>query len=389
MFNKFNGRIIFEAIAPNVECFINSLIESCIIADNIQYENGKIIGKIDSSSYNELIKVGNSCAAQISIIGKSGLLFWALKYKKRLGFLIGAVIAIIIIFFLSDTVMIINVYGNETISDCTVLAMAKESGIYIGANISDMDLRNAERIMVSSSEDISWVGVRASGCTINIEIYEADDTPCVVEKNIPCNIVSEKDAQIIDIKNVYSGMLMQMLNSGVKKGEILISGTVEDGQGGVYYTHSTGDIIGRYSETMIFTQDYCDDIIEFDNKFTKKSIHFLGRKIPLYIKEKQIDNTELTETITYFNIFGIQLPMGMIYAEYQPYNIKKVEYDKNEAKILILNKIKQFESNFFENEEKIVVDKSIEYVENNNCLKAIVKYTIEGNIGVKKEIMVK
>ena len=389
MFNNIKGRITFEAIVPDSEKFINTIMSSCIVADSIQYKNGKIIGEIYKSDFNELKDVGESCDAQISILEKNGLIFDILKYNKRIGLFVGIVILIFMIAFLSDIVMIIDVYGNEKISDSRVLDLAKDSGIYIGAHISDMDLRKAERVMVSSSDEISWIGIRSSGCKIQIEVYEVENAPDVIQKNIPCNIVSTKDAQIVDIKNVYSGMLVQMLNNGVKKGDLLISGIVEDGKGGVYYTHSIGEIIGRYTETVTFTQPYCDEIIDYANPVVRKSIHILGLKIPLYIKINEFDNYELSETITYLNLFGIQLPAGTMYSEYRPYCVQQIEYSREEAEKLILDKIDQYERNFVNNKDMIVIDKTIDYVEKDNGLKAIVKYIVEGNIGISKEIMVK
>ena len=180
-----------------------------------------------------------------------------------------------------------------------------------------------------------------------------------------------------------------MLNNGVKKGDLLISGTVEDGKGGVYYTHSIGEVIGRYTETITFAQPYCDEIIDYANPVVRKSLHILGLKVPLYIKVNEFDNYELSETITYLDLFGIQLPAGITYMEYRPYNVQQVEYSREEAEKLILNKIDQYERNFINNEDIIVVDKTIDYIEKDNGLKAIVKYIVEGNIGISKEIMVK
>lgn len=389
MFDNIKGRIKFEAIVPDSEKFINTVMSSCVVADSIQYKNGKIIGEIYKRDFNELKDVGKRCGAHISILEKKGFVFDVLKYNKRIGLMIGIIVIIFIIYFLSDIIMIIDVYGNEHISDSRILDLAKDSGIHIGAHISDIDLRKAERVMVSSSDEISWIGIRSSGCKVQIEVYEVDSAPDVIQKNIPCNIVSTKDAQIVDIKNVYSGMLVQMLNNGVKKGDLLISGTVEDGKGGVYYTHSMGEIIGRYTETITFTQPYCDEKINYDNPIIRKSIHILGFKIPLYIEINRFDNYELNETVTYLDLFDIQLPAGMIYMEYNPYSIQKIEYSRADAESIILNKIEQYELNFLNDPKITVIDKKIEYVEKDDSLKSIVKYTIEGNIGISKEIMVK
>ena len=283
--------------------------------------------------------------------------------------------------------MIIEVYGNESVSDNYILSLANDTGIHIGAHISEIDLRKAERIMVSSSDKISWVGIRSAGSKIQIEVNEMDIAPEVLDKTIPCNIVSTKDAQIVEIKNVYSGMLVQMLNNGVKKGELLISGTVDDGKGGVFYTHSIGEIIGRYNETVVFTQPYKDEIINYEDKVIKKSIHFLGLRMPIIFRKPE--NYELSEEVTYLEVLGIRLPIGMIYTEYKSYNIQNIEYTDEQIKDILANKVKQYELNFLKNKGMKIIDKEIEYMTINNEVKATIKYTIEGNIGKSKEIIVK
>ena len=79
----------------------------------------------------------------------------------------------------------------------------------------------------------------------------------------------------------------------------------------------------------------------------------------------------------------------MIYSRYKPYQICPVEYDIEQARTLLLDKIKLYEWNFFNEENITIVDKKVEYTELNDSLKATVTYTVEGNIGTSKEIMVK
>ncbi len=389
MFDIVTGKIMFEAVAPDLNKFINALRQSCISSDDIHYEAGKIIGNVHKKDFNELKKVGEACNAQISVLDKIGVVFAVSRYKKRVGLIMGIILAFFMIAYLSDVVMIIEVYGNENVSDSYVLSLLNDAGIYIGARISEIDLRDAERKAVSSSKDISWIGIRSSGCKIQIEINEMDNSPEMVQKNIPCNIVAAKDAQIIEIKNVYSGMLVQMLNSGVKKGELLISGTVEDGKGGVYYTHSIGEIIGRYNETVTFSQPYLGEIVNFAPPLIRKTIHFFGCKIPLYIKKDSLGQYEFDEKVTYLELFDMKFPIGMITSEYRPYTIENVDYNQEQTKSILIDRIENYEFNFLGNENIKIVDKKIEFVELNGVLKAIVCYTLEGNIGISKEIMVK
>ncbi len=389
MFNNIKGIITFEAVAPDSNEFINSLKQSCISANHIKYKNGKIIGCIYNNDLDELKRIGNIHNAQISIIRKRGAIFTVQKYRKRIGLLIGFIVSLIMVAYLSDVVMIIEIYGNQTVSDKEVISLLNDTGIHIGTLISEYDLRRAEQQIVSSSDNISWIGIRSSGSKLQVEIREMDTAPEVVQENIPCNIVAAKNAQIVDIKNVHAGMLVQMLHSGVKKGDLLISGTFEDGKGGVYYVHSRGEIIGRYNEQIVFKQAFSEDKNIFDETYTKKTIHFFGIKIPLNFFSTEFENYEYDEEITYMNLFGIQLPIGMIYSEYKPYKTETVQYNEEQAKAILMNKISLYEYNFLENEDIRIIDKSVTYEVNDNKLYSVVNYTLEGNIGITKEIMVK
>lgn len=389
MLNNLIGIITFEAISPDHKKFMNILKESRIPSYDVYYQDGKIIGKIYSKDFSELKLIGTNCNSQISILEKKGAIFIVHKYKKRLGLILGFILSVIMIMHLSDTVTLIEIYGNEKIPEKEIISLLNDADITIGSTISKLNLREAERKIISSSDMISWVGIRSAGSIIQVEIREMDTSPQIVSKHIPCNIISTKDAQIVDIKNVYSGMLVQMINNGVKKGDLLISGTIDDGKGGVYFSHSIGEIIGRYEEKMSFTQTYFDNETIYSDPVVKKHFHFLGFKIPLYINKNKFENYEYNENITYFKLGDIQFPMGMIYSEYIPYTISPINYTPEQAQNILIEKIKLYEYNFFYNENITIIDKSVEFIETDTETKALIKYILEGNIGTSSEIIVK
>ena len=389
MFDNIKGVVTFEVVTSDTNRFINILKDSCIITNNVEYKNGKIIGNIYNTDFAELKQIAEICNAQISVLKKRGAVFTVQKYKKRLGLLIGFILSFLMIIYLSDVVMIIEIYGNKSISDKEVISLLNDAGIHIGSLISKQDLRKAERIVIASSEKISWVGLRSSGCKIQVEIREMDTSPEVVKKNIPCNIVSSKDAQIVAIKNVHTGMLVQMLHNGVKKGDILISGTFEDGKGGVYYVHSMGEIIGRYDEKTIFKQSLIEEKAFYTEKYNKNTIHFFGLRIPLSVKKNDFDRYEVNEEISYLKFGDIQFPIGIIKSEYRPYETQIVQYSEEQAKLILMDKITMYEHNFLNNDDLKIIERQIDFEVTNDAIYAIVKHTVEGNIGISKEIMVK
>lgn len=389
MFNNIKGIIKFEAIAPDTNYFINLLKKSCITANNIQYKNEKITGSIYRKDFIELKKLGEKCNAQISILEKRGAIFTVQKYKKRAGLLIGFLMSLFLVMYMSDLVMIIDIYGNTTITDKQILSLLNDNGIHIGTHISEINLRTAERKILSSSDKISWIGIRAKGSKLQVEINEMDNSPEIIPMNIPCNIVSSKDAQITEIRNVYSGMLVQMLNNGVKKGDLLISGVVENGKGGTYYSHSIGEIIGKYTEKIEFVQPYSDKEICFSDTITQKHLNFFGLKIPLSFIKNDFELYEYDEDITYLQLYDLQFPIGIIYSKYKPYTISEINYSPEQAKAILMDKINMYELNFLKKDDIKILNKEIEFKETEEGMCAATTFTLEGNIGVSKEIIIK
>ena len=389
MFDNIRGVITFEAAAAEPEAFLNILKQSVYPVSELRYKGGRIFGNIYRNDFPGIQQLAEKNGVLISVSAKRGGIFTLRKYRFRTGIAIGIALALLLVFYLSNIVMSIEIYGNETITDKQMVSILKDNGIKIGAFLPGIDLRETERKIVSSIDDIAWIGIRSSGCIIQAEISEMEEPPEVISTRTPCNVVSSRDAQIVAIKSVDMGMLVPMLYDGVKKGEILISGTVEDGKGGVYLSHAMGEIIGRYSEKAAFSQNYTDEVIEYKDKITRKYLSFFGLKIPLFVGRNNFGQYEYDESTAYFRILNIQLPIGTVVSEYHPYEMSEEFYTPEKAQKILEEKIKLYERNFYEGEEISIIDKEVYFSETEEGMTATVKYTLESNIGEVQEIMAK
>lgn len=389
MFDNIRGVISFEAIAPEPEIFINNLKASSVSVTNLRCKGNKLAGEAYWSDLGDIRHIAEEDGVQLSIAKKRGGVFTVRKYRLRAGLAVGFFLAVILVAYLSNVVMSIEIFGNETLTDKQVESLLNDCGIHIGTFIPSVDLREAERIIVSESEEISWIGIRSSGCIIEAEITEADKPPEMIPTRTPCNVVSAKDAEIVAIQDIYMGMLIPMLHDGVKKGDLLISGTVEDGKGGVYYAHAMGKIIGRYDEKVTFFQPYSEEKLQYTEKITRKTLNFFGLKIPLYVGRNNFEQYEYDEKMSFLKIFNIQLPIGIMYSEYKLYEAEIEEISQEKAVQLLEEKISLCEKNFYSDEDMKIIGREVFFSETDEGMTAVVKYTLEGDIGVTKEIMAK
>ncbi len=389
MFDNFRGVITFEAVAPQPETFINALKGSAVSASDISVRKGRVYGDIYRKDFEEVKRIAVSCGAQLCESSKRGGVFTVRKYRRRIGLVVGFVLAFAMVAYLSNVVMIVEIYGNETLTDDQIESMLKDQGISIGTFLPSVDLRDAEKRITSSSDMIAWIGIRSTGCRLQAEVREMTAPPEMVPTSVPCNVVSSRDAQIVEIRSVQMGMLVPMLYDGVKKGDLLISGTVEDGKGGVYYSHSMGEIIGRYTESVTFEQSLTDKIFDYGEKVQRNTFFFFGLKIPLYIGGNDFGSYEYDEETEYVKLWNICLPMGIIRSEYSPYETEQVVYSPEQARQILEEKIKLYEYNFFDEGDVTLVDREVIFSEDGEKASAEVKYTLESDIGVTREILVK
>lgn len=389
MFDNIRGVISFEAIAPEPEIFINNLKASSVSVTNLRCKGNKLSGEAYWSDFKDIKQIAEIDGVQISIEKRRGGVFTVRKYRLRAGLAVGFFLAVILVAYLSNVVMSIEIFGNDTLTDKQVESLLNDCGIHIGTFIPSVDLREAERIIVSESEEISWIGIRSSGCMIEAEITEADKPPEMIPTRTPCNVVSSKDAEIVAIHDIYMGMLIPMLHDGVKRGDLLISGTVEDGKGGVYYAHAMGKIIGRYNEKVTFFQPYSEEKLKYNEKVTRKTLNFFGLRIPLYVGRNNFEQYEYDEKTSFLKIFNIQLPVGIVCSEYKLYDTEIEEITPEKAVQLLEEKIRLCEKNFYEDEDITIIGREVYFSETDDGMNAAVKYTLEGDIGITKEIMAK
>jgi similar to stage IV sporulation protein len=380
MLDHFRGVLTFRAAPFSTEEFLDELKKSPVSARKIKAASGFLTGEIYAFDKKELLSLAEKSDTPLEFIAKRGLILKAINYRARIGILIGALLSLLLFFYMSNIVLRINIYGNETLSDAEIEAVLADNGLFIGAFLPSVNLRTAEAAIVSNVREIGWIGIRRSGCILEAEVSEMTLPPEIVDTNSPCNVAATRDAQIVKINAVPQGMLIPMLYDTVHENEILVTGVIEGKLGDTYLVHAEADIRGRYSEIQTFTQNLVDASFEFEKPRERKSIYIFGARIPLFSETDDDANFEYSEEINRLNLFSLELPIGIIYGQYRAYKPSQEVYSKETAAVLLDEKITRYELNFLDENETEIVSKKVTYEDVPNGIKATVRYVLESNI---------
>ena len=229
--------------------------------------------------FRKLKPVIKKTGTKVSIVGRFGLPFLLHRYRKRKIFFAGGLLCIVFIILMSRYIWNIDISGNLSRTDDTLLKFLESKEVKNGMLKSDVDCDRIVKDIRKEYDDIIWVSASIEGTRLIIQIKENDDADIVTDKETeededmqeksgfttqvesPTDIVADMDCVITEIV-VRNGITTVSEGAEVKKGDVLVSGQVpvnnDAGEVIAYQYHeSDADITGRatvrYQDDMKLT----------------------------------------------------------------------------------------------------------------------------------------
>ena len=265
---------------------------------------------IDYNDYKEVREIVNRINGKMSIESSKGSLFLIGKLKKRFSLVIGAMMFVAIIFYLSTYIWRIEIETKKNVSPYEIRQDLYNIGIKPGVLKRNINVENIEKKLEDINSDILWIRVRIEGSTLKVLIEEKVNPP--EKKGLKLgNLVSKMDAQVNRVYT-YSGRAAVKPGDVVKVGDIIIKGI--DGKEGEEFEVAPSGIV-------------------MANTFYEKSmqVKITGTEL---VRNGEKDND------VYFKIFGKKIYIKKAIKGFK-------EYDKIEESGKILNEVV-----YFEREEK-------------------------------------
>lgn len=300
------GNIIVEISAKSPERILNLLWNSGIKSKNIvKIDITTIRLEIEYNDYNEVVSAVKRCGGKIKIISKNGWVFLISRLKRQISLVLGLLIFIIGIFYLSTYVWAIDIQTGNNLSPYQVRKELKKIGIAPGIKKSKIDVYDIENKAEDINSDILWIRARVEGSTLKIVIEEKVNPPK------PVNDTSGDCVAKIggEIKRVFVSSGTSNVSPGdfVNEGDVLIKG-VQGKEGEEYEVPAKGIVIANtFYEKEMEVQVSGSKIEKTGERGRDIYLSFFGRKI--YLKkainnfkyyDKIEDEKGFIKTTTYF-----------------------------------------------------------------------------------------
>lgn len=316
---------------------------------------------ISIRGFRKVKPIVKKTGVKIVIIERKGLPFFLYRYRKRKLFFVGAGVFFLLIYSLSTFVWSIDIRGNLTRTDETLLEFLNTKKVRNGMRLSEVDCSRIVKDIRKEYDDIIWVSASIEGTRLIIRIKENQDVIQAdakeEEKDVkPTDIVADMDCIITSIVT-RKGIAQIEEGASIKSGDILVSGQVP-------VNNDAGETVGyRYQESD--ADIYGQTTISYEDK---QSLVF-EEKIPVTYGEKGTEKAEKYEC--FLRIGDLRIGFGDVKNEYEhfeqyssekqiklfdnfylpisygekravSYNLKEKKYKKKELQSILSKRFNQY-----------------------------------------------
>lgn len=335
--------ITVEVTLINTEQLLNVLWKNGIRIDNIKrIDAATFTMNIYGEDYEDVKTIIKRFNGKIRIVKRSGLITRISRLKKRISFILGGIIFLLILFIFSTRIWAIDIETEKNVSPFEVRKILNDLGIKQGLRKDEINVYDIEKKLEDLNSEILWVRARMEGSSLKLKIEEKVNPPETLEGK-EGEILAKKDGEV---KRVYTESGTAAVNPGdmVKKGDPLILpyyGLLEE----KYETSPSGVVIANvFYERSLEVQIKGEKLQRTGNKDRDIYLNLYGKKI--YLKKstnsfKNYDKIEgnngIFESITYYEIEN-----------------RKINLNKDEVVKESVNKLEKFLVKDLTNEAKVI-----------------------------------
>lgn len=378
------GYVTFEAKGPFPERFLNLTLRADILLWDPVGEKGRLRAKTSLSDYRSLHPLAKRSGVRLHAKKRMGLPFIIHKNKKRTGLAAGVVCFFVLVQILSMFVWNIEISGLNHLSETQVRTALANQGLTTGVLKSSLDIQRLERDTTLEIGQVGWMSVNLIGSTAYVELSESYTPPEFIPKDMPCNIKASADGQILRM-DIAKGAAAVKTGDGVIKGQLLVSGVVENTQGVASLQHSEAKVYAQtLHEKEITVPFQRTQELPTGNQVSRMEGRLFNIRFPLtmlfipnenYIKQTRLDNYLLN---------GNGLPFSVYTENWYEYCPQEQTLTKEEAERSAYTQLALFEA--FELLDTDIQDRRTAIKTTKDALILTASYTCVQDIAVKSEI---
>lgn len=228
-FRSLTGTVTVEITSANIALTMDYLTRRGVILwDVIYFDDLTVRLCISRRSYKVLCALLEKRGDSYRLISREGLFWKVQSFGKRPVLVLGLLIFLFLVLFIPSRVLFVAVEGNCTVNSNQILSVASDLGLKFGASRRLVKSEGIKNGLLSAIEELEWVGVNTKGCVAIISVREHSREELDSLTQGVGDVVALRDGVVLSC-DVTRGNAVCTAGQAVKEGDILISGTLDQG----------------------------------------------------------------------------------------------------------------------------------------------------------------
>ena len=335
------GYSVFSVAKENIEKIINLCNAQSISFGDVKFENDEVHLRVALMQELKFRRETKKCNIEIKLLSRKGLPSLLIRYRRRVGLLIGAVLCAIVLTYTSGLIWDIRIEGTDGVNKEKIIQALEECGFEIGTKKDGVDTSVLENRMLIICDEISWISVNIKGTVASVVVRKAEYLPEIEEKPTCSNVVAKQNGKIISFENVR-GDICTKLGDEVSQGQVLISGISGDIGEPLRIMAAEGRVLAEVEEEIKIEipRKYQKKLTKSTQK-EEKYLIFFKNAIKIFSNSRNSDtNCDKIDIID--NLYtnnGKKLPIAIKTVKYIEYEFVECERTNEQMKELATQKL--------------------------------------------------
>ncbi|RJX29598.1 MAG: sporulation protein YqfD [Dethiobacter sp.] len=324
----WEGYLLISLKGPGLAKFLNLTARQGINFWDLNYRENTAMVKIRVRDLKRLRPLLRKTGCRVKIHHKRGAPFIMLRGRRRKGLVLGIVLFLVTLYFLSLFIWHINIEGNVDVSTKEIKAALENYGVKEGILKKDLDLSELERKLLLGIDDLKWAGVSIKGVFLNIQVVERLREPPL--EGAVTDLVATKDGLVKDIL-VLAGEALVKPGDTVQKGQPLISGKIKvtEEHGGEHVEKAVEVRPRGMVEALVWYESYAEAPLYLVHK--RKTGNY-SRFFSLVLKDKEYylwgpktspyRNYEMEKIKRTYAWRNLRLPVELVSINYREFEVE-------------------------------------------------------------------
>jgi similar to stage IV sporulation protein len=381
------GKVTVKVSGKGIERFLNVLTRNGLHIWNVKRHGTETITfKIRLQDARKIRPFVRKSGCTISFLHRSGVPFLFRRLLLNSGFLIGSVLCLFMIFFLSNMVWGIEIKGAKPATEYQIRKELDKMGVKIGEIQFFIDnVESIQRKLTDNIGNLTWVGVDLQGTTYHFQVVEKNE-PKKPEVLSPRNLIAKKKAIIVKTY-IENGQPMVVKNDHVEKGQLLVSGLIGNEEN-TQAVAAKGEVWGETWYLSHVELPLTSKFSVFSGKEQQKHSLLIGKlKIPIWGFGKPQFKDIKTETNEHkIHFLKWELPISYVNTTLREKEEYTRTYTEPEAESLALEMAKKEIKSKLDEDAIIKDEKILQSVINSGKVILDIHFKVIENIAVGQPI---